>query len=142
MNDFLHIFNILKKITADFWLKAFGACSLGIFSFFFDSLNFHAMLALFFLIVVDFFFGITSAYKAGEEIQSRKVLRTAFKFVVYFSLVSAGHLAETATYNIIPIDEGIIATLAITELISILESFAKMGYKTPLRLLNRLKELQ
>ena len=92
--------------------------------------------------MVVFFFGITSAYKAGEEIQSRKVLRTAFKFVVYFSLVSAGHLAETATYNIIPIDEGIIATLAITELISILESFAKMGYKTPLRLLNRLKELQ
>ena len=141
MNEFIHISDVLKKIIIDFWIKAFGACSLGILSFFFDTLNFQAMLALFFLIIGDFFFGVIAAYKAGEEIQSRKILRTAFKFAIYFSLVSMGHLTETATYDIIPIDEGIIGTLAITELISVLESFAKIGYKTPLKLLNRLKKI-
>ncbi len=74
------------------------------------------------------------------EIKSAKILRTALKTVVYFMMVSAAYLTETAGLGFLPLDETIIGFLAATELISLIENTANMGFAIPKKLLNKLKE--
>ena len=131
---------MVSKIIGDFWVKFTGSLAFVSLSFFFDSLHIQALVALFFLIIVDFVFGIVASYKTGVEIKSAKVLRTGLKMVVYFTMVSAAFLAETAGIDFLPLDETVIAFLAATELVSIIENTANMGFAVPKKLLNKLKE--
>ena len=124
---------------SDFWVKVVGTSVFVSYTFFFDALHGEALVALFFLIMADFVSGIIASFKTGVEIKSAKILRSAFKMVVYFVMVSAGFLTETAGLGFLPIDETIIGFLAVTELISVLENVANMGYVVPKRLLNKLK---
>ena len=90
---------------------------------------------------MDFFSAILAAYKKGKPIRSSKVFNTAMKIAVYFSLVSAGFIAEKA----IPIgiiDDILIGFLVVTELISILENAGQAGYAIPTGLLNTLKDFK
>ena len=107
---------------------------------FFDTANNEALIALFFLILGDFIFGVIASYKTGIEIKSRKIFRTVVKTIVYFALISLAFMTEKAGLGFLPIDETIIGFLAATELVSIIENVANMGYAIPKKLLNRLKE--
>lgn len=131
---------MLSKIVTNFWIKITGALTFVSYNFFFDSLHTEALMALFFLIIMDFIFGIVAAYKTGTEIKSARFLRSAMKMVVYFSMVSAGFLAETAGLGFLPLDETIIIFLAGTELVSLIENSANMGFAVPKKLLNKLKK--
>ena len=104
------------------------------------------MTALTVLITFDLISGIFAAKKSGELIESRKVLKSAIKLAVYGILVSASHLTdvvvsipETWTFSM-NIEGIMIAFLAATELISIIENFGKAGFAVPKKLLNRLQE--
>lgn len=122
-----HIFLKLGH-SADF--KFFGAIFMGAFSFLFDETHTLALSAVFFLVIIDFFFGISASRKTGEAIRSSKVVRTAIKLVVYFSLIAAARVSEYA----LPfdfLDGTVIGFLAATELLSILENAGRMGYAVP-----------
>lgn len=119
-------------------LKTLSAVILTVGSFFFDTLQHTALLALVVLIIFDMISAIIAAKKTGEEITSQKAVRSAGKTAVYFFFVSAGFITEnTVPLNII--DDTIIAFLAVTELISIAENLGKSGYPVPQNLLNQLK---
>ncbi len=121
---------ILKGIIAILFIWA---------SFFFDLNNAEALTALFFLLIIDFVSGIIVSYKVGLTISSSKIFRTAFKITIYYGLISAAFLAEKSGIGFLPLDETIIAFLALTELISILENVALMGYIIPQKMLNKYK---
>ncbi len=108
--------------------------------FFFNSVEMPALIALFFLIIFDFATGILASYKTGVEIQSTKIFRTALKILIYYGMISASHLTELAGFSFIPIEETVIAILAATEMVSLLENVALLGYITPKKILNKLRE--
>jgi len=60
--------------------------------------------------------------------------------VLYFSLISFAFQAEKSFLDFLPIDETVIAFLSITELISIMENMANMGYVVPKKLLKQLRD--
>ncbi len=110
------------------------------YSFAFDVNHSKAIVAVLILIIFDFITGISAAKISGEEIKSSKVLRSAVKTFIYLLLISGGHLFEVASGYISFVDDMIIAFLAITELISLIENAGKMGFAVPKELLNKLKK--
>lgn len=97
---------------------------------------------LIWLICFDFVTAIMAKYKIGEPIESRKVMKTAFKMVVYGILVSAAFMTETIGMGTTVLDCGVLFYLALTELVSIIENAGKMGFSMPQRVLNNLQELK
>lgn len=102
-----------------------------------------AMISLVVLMVFDLIMGTTAAcMKTGEGLSSRKAAKTPLKFGVYLLLVSAAHLTDSAIFNGLYIQETMIAFLALTELISILENAGRMGIAVPQKLMDKLKEVR
>lgn len=139
LDNLQYIFTIFQKIFSNIWVKIIGACSYVITYQFFDPQNKTALAALFFLIFADLVTGIIASYKTGMEISSARMLRTALKICIYYIMISAGHLTELAGVYFLPIEESLIAILATTELVSILENCANLGCVLPKRFLNQLK---
>lgn len=139
----LQYLNIMfQKIFSNIYVKIIGALGYILTYQFFDPQNKVALVALFFLIFADFFTGIYASYKTGMEIKSAKIMRTGLKIVIYYVMISAGHLTELAGVGFLPIEESLIGVLAVTELISLLENCANCGYVVPSRLLNQLKNFR
>ncbi len=130
---------MIQKVFIAWESKVIAGGFLSLISFFFDSLQRDALVALLILIIMDFFSALLAAYNSNEPIRSSKVFRTALKIVVYFSLVSAGFFTEKAV-PLGVIDEILIGFLCVTELISMLENVGKAGYAIPTGLLNTLKD--
>ena len=133
----------IKAACSNWVVKCIGAVSYSLYAFFFDPVHVAGHFAVFSLIIFDFITGIAAAKKTGEEIKSSKVIRSAIKLVVYFLLIAGARITETA----VPIlggviDETVIAFLALTELISLMENVGKMGYAIPKQLLNKLEKLR
>ena len=119
--------------------KMLTGALLSVGAFFFDTVNQAALVALFMLVIFDFISGIIATVKTGHGIESRKVVRSAFKLAVYFMFVSSGHFTEMAVP--LPfIEETIIGFLAVTELISIMENLGRAGYPVPQKLLLNLND--
>ena len=101
--------------------------------------NYKMLLFLGTLIVIDLLTGMIASITQGQPIQSRKAFKTATKATVYLLFFSASYL----THNIVPYSEfittGVISFLAITELLSVMENMAKMGYALPAKLLNQIR---
>ena len=134
------IIAILIKIVTYPGFKVLWAIIISVVSFVFGLSNFPAEFALFLLIIGDAITGMAAAYYEGSAIESRKAIKTVFKLLVYFGAIAAGHLLEVAGVVFLPIDETVTGWLAVTEFISIMENFGRMGYTMPNKLLNRLVE--
>lgn len=134
-----YVYNLSQRIIQVWELKLLTGISISIVAFFFDALQRDALIALLILIIIDFFSAVVVAYRNHEDITSARVFRTALKIVVYFSMVSAGFLAEKAVPLSI-LDDIILGFLVLTELVSILENFGKAGYAIPVKLLKRIRE--
>lgn len=133
----------LSSVCSNFIMKCFGAIVYVIYTFSFDATQEKALIAIAIMIVFDFVTGIWSAKLSGEEIKSAKVFRSATKCVIYFGFISAAHLAGIAFPFIDGIsDETVIAFLALTELISIMENIGKMGFAIPKKMLNKLQDMR
>lgn len=138
-----YLWSLIQKIFRGIEFKLISGALVGVLSFFYDNVYQDAMLAIFFLLIFDFITGVVAGKKLKKQIKSGKVFRTAQKMAIYFLLISAGYLAETATHRMVPvIDEGIMGFLALTELISIIENVGFMGYAIPKKLLNQLTKLK
>lgn len=142
MPRFEFIPTLITRILNYPLIKSIVALFLVLFQFMFDKANQEAMIALFALLIVDAVTALVASYKSGKEITSRKFFGSAIKFVVYFTMVGAAFLTEKAGITFVPLDETVIAFLAVTELISILENFSILGYVIPKKLLNKLRSYQ
>jgi len=133
---------LFQRMIANIWIKLLSVFSYVIAYPFFDETHKLALYALFFLIFTDLFTGLILTVKKNEHIKSFKIFRTALKITIYYTMISAGYLTELAGLQAIPIDEALIIVLAVTELVSILENCALMGYVVPKKLLNKLKSFR
>jgi toxin secretion/phage lysis holin len=112
-----------------------------LFGFFFGDIYKQAILSVMMLITIDTFFGVISAYYEGSAITSRKFGRIVQKSTVYMLAISAGYFADiTIGWQII--ESVMIGFIGVTEFISILENMGRLGYQTPKKLLNQLKDFQ
>lgn len=133
-----YVATLVAKTFQGWAIKLPLGFGLSFLTFFFDSLQKEALVAVLVLIVMDFASAVFVAYKVGEQITSANVFRTAVKIAVYYSLIAAGFVAEKA----IPIrimDDTIITFLAATELVSLLENASKAGYGVPQGLIKTLR---
>lgn len=132
--------NLAFGLGEYFSMKVIPAIVLPTFGFFFGFGSEQILLAMMFLVVMDFITGVASAKMSGQAIRSRLAVRSAFKIAVYGLLVSAGHLTEGIVPGNLFIEEAVTTFLALTELISIVENIGKLGFAVPARLLNQLQD--
>lgn len=130
---------ILAKVFTHFAGKAYLGVALAIL---FDLEKAPAYTAIFALIILDFLTGVGAAKYRGVQIKSAKIMRTAVKVLTYFGAISAGYLLETSIGINVGADEVLIVFFAATEFISILENMARLGFKTPERLLNMAQDIR
>jgi len=100
----------------------------------------EALISLLLLLIFDFATGVYAAYRNKKDVNSAGIFKTAVKITFYFVLISAAFHTE----NAVPfgfIDDSVIAFLAVTELISILENTSKAGYAIPRKLMKKLQSL-
>ena len=122
-------------------LKIFATGVISIMFFLFGNLYTQALVAIVALIVIDAVFALLAAYHEGQPITSRKFSRTLYKSTVYFMAISAGYFADlTIPFSVV--QATMIAFVGATEFISILENMGRMGFQTPKKLLNQLKDFQ
>lgn len=130
---------IMQKIFSNMLFKVWIAAA---FAVLFDPSKGTEMTAVFILIVIDFLTGVGAAKYADEQIRSAKIFRSGVKLLTYFGMISAGYLLETSIGYNAGADEIMIAFLAATEFISIMENMGKLGFKTPKKLLNVVEDIQ
>lgn len=135
-----YIITAVKSLFDYFSIKLFTGLIYLVYSFAFDVNQTKALGAVLVLVMFDFVTGISAAKISGEEIKSAKVLRSAVKTFIYLLLISGAHMFELASQYILFADDMILAFLAVTELISLIENAGKMGFAVPNQLLNKLKE--
>ena len=82
-----------------------------------------SMIAVGLLITLDTIFGIMAAKKKGEEITSKKFGRVITKTFVYQLLIISSHLIETYLFTQVPFVQITLGYLAMTEFLSLAESF-------------------
>ena len=114
-----------------------------IFQFLFGLGNEKILSALVVLIIIDFIVGVSASVKLGKPIESRLALKTAIKLTLYALLIAGANMVEYvlpgSPYIVV---NGVTSFLAVTVFISIVENISVMGYAVPMKLLNRLQELQ
>lgn len=136
-----YCWSIFTSLLSFKWFKTACGVAFGSIAYLFGETQELAWLLLI-LIGMDFVLALIAAHRTGKEIQSSKAVKSAIKLTVYWILVSAGHLTEVAVKVIPFIDDAIIAFLAVTELISIMEHIGDIGYVVPKRLLNKLEKFR
>lgn len=130
---------IILKLVEIPLLKVVIAFALTFASFMLGDLYTTEVIAVVMLMVFDFVTGIAATVFEGNAIRSKRMAHSVVKCVVYFMAISAGKFldaslpGEFAQYATI----GFVAT---TEFISILENIGRMGFQTPKKLLNQLRE--
>lgn len=139
-----HSLEIYDAICAWCVIKIPVSFILSMLTYLIGDANHAAVQALFILLIFDFITALMAKFHIGEQIESRKALKSATKVAVYGIFVSSAHLTEsilpgvTFPYNV-TIDLVAISFLALTEMISIIENIGKMGYAIPKKLLNVLE---
>jgi toxin secretion/phage lysis holin len=133
--------NYFIQMCSDFWAKCVLAMGGLLIDFHFGDISRPLLSAIFMLILFDFISGVYGAYISKEDIKSSKVFRTAWKFVLYFMVVSAGYFTELIIGTDLLIAKTIMIFLAGTELKSIFENIEKAGYPMPQHLYKQLKEI-
>lgn len=138
-----YVGSMVGKICSNIVIKCFATGALVATEFFVDGVLVKAMIAVFFLVIFDWITGIFAAKASGLPIKSSKIIRTPIKIVVYFMLISGARIAEySLPAGIHFLDETVIAFLALTELISVIENTGTMGYAVPKKLLSVLKHIR
>lgn len=135
--------NEIKEILGSLFdfpaIKFFTGLILSFMSFGFDGIHNKAFLAVFILIIADFVTAVFACYTKGVCIRSSKFVRTPIKLAVYFGLIYIARVSEFTVpilHNFL--DETMIAFIATTELVSILENIHKMGYPVPSNLIKKI----
>lgn len=141
MDELSYMLDRMSSLVEPSLLKVVTSAVLSGALFFFGSVYNDALVAIAMLMAIDTVLGVAAAWHNGEAIKSRRFSRVVLKGIIYFTAISAGYFADlTMPFNII--QGTMVAFVGVTEFISILENVGRMGYKTPKRLLNDLREYQ
>lgn len=142
MDTYAYIKTLIgTTVTDHLTLKTVGSVIFTVGSFLFAGLSTNALIGLIILIVIDYITGILVAKKNGVLISSKQSLRTPVKVLVYYTMIACGHIVEFGVPAQIQfVDDTILTFLLITEFLSILKHFGNLGYKTPSKLINNLRE--
>lgn len=136
-----YLFYTFQKIIELFeltGLKIIAALSLSCV-FLFGNIYNEALIAIVMLIIFDTMLGVSATVSEGDPITSRRFGRVVIKGMVYFSSISAAYFADaTIPYDFI--QATMIGFVGLTEFISILENMGRLGYQTPKKLLNTLRD--
>jgi len=136
----MHFQEIAVTIFEPSLLKI-GASIIIAVSFLFGDLHSQALIAILMLMVFDTILGLLATLHEKQPITSRKFSRVVQKGAVYFIAISAGFYADTTiSFNII--QSTMIGFIGITEFLSVMENMGRLGYQTPKKLLNQLKDFQ
>lgn len=131
----------LVKIFSVTDAKITASVGMAVSYFLFGQLYSDALVAVAMLIVIDTILGLSAAYTNNEIIKSRRFGRVVVKGAIYFSAISAGYFADqTIPFNFV--QAGMIGFVGMTEFISILENVGRLGFQTPKKLLNQVKDLR
>lgn len=139
MERLLESHPILLKVFSHFQIKLVIGV---VFAFMFDPNKQSALIAILALIIIDFLTGVGASKFRGVQIKSAKIFRTAVKIITYFGVISAGYLLEHSLGFNVGADDLLIVFFGATEFISILENMARLGFKTPERLLNMVEDIR
>lgn len=123
-------------------IKCLATSAYVAYAFIFGDVHKTGHMAVLLLILADFITGISAAKMSGDEIKSSKIVRSAVKALIYFIMIAGAHLVEVAAPFVTFTDETVLAFLACTELISIMENSGKMGFAIPKKLLNKLQDFR
>lgn len=140
--NLIYLKALLEKTFAYPAMKVLSGVFLAVFQFCFNPSYHSIMMAILVLIVFDFITGVYASFITGQEIKSAKIFRTAIKVLVYFMMISASYLTEHSIQINLYLDEIMMATIALTELISIVENAGRCGYVVPQKMLNKLKSIR
>jgi phage-related holin len=111
------------------------------FIFLFGDVHAQGIIAVLMLMTFDTIVGVMASWREGKPITSRRFSRVVQKGVVYLMAISAGYFTDiTIGWHIV--QSTMIGFIGVTEFISILENMGRMGYQTPKKLLNQLKDFQ
>jgi hypothetical protein len=97
----------------------------------------EAVLAISFLIFVDFIFGFLASRKLKEKFQFSKLESTAIKAIVYNLLLACCFFSEEYLVNFVPLVKVCLSFVCYLELTSISKSFEKI---TGLSFINYLRD--
>lgn len=109
--------------------------------FLFGDVYTDAVIAIVMLMIFDTILGVWATIYEGEAITSRKFSRALIKGIIYLMSVSAGFFVDLTVPGSM-IQSTMIAFVAVTEFISILENAGRLGMETPKKLLNQLKDFK
>jgi len=137
MSDFISIIQTTIEPTL---IKLLATAVLA-FMFLFGDLHTQGVIAVLMLMLFDTIMGVMASWQEGHPITSRRFSRIVQKSIVYLIAISAGYFTDT-TIGITITQATMIAFIGVTEFISILENMGRMGYQTPRKLLNQLKDFQ
>lgn len=114
------------------------------FVFLFGDFHSQGIIAILMLMIFDTILGVAATYSEGQAITSRKFSRVVQKGCIYMMSISAAYFADQTVLSsgLQVIQPTMIAFVGVTEFISILENMGRMGYQTPKKLLNQLKDFQ
>ena len=111
------------------------------FLFLFGNVHTQGIIAILMLMTFDTIVGIMASWKEGKAITSRRFSRVVQKGTVYLMAISAGYFTDiTIGWHVV--QATMIGFIGVTEFISILENMGRIGYQTPKKLLNQLKDFQ
>lgn len=131
---------ILITVIEPTILKISVSAILG-FAFLFGNFHTEGIVAVLMLMIFDTILGLMATFHEGQAITSRKFSRIVQKGTIYLMAISAGYFADlTIGWQVI--QATMIAFIGVTEFISILENMGRMGYETPKKLLNQLKDFK
>lgn len=131
----------VTTVTDHLTIKTLASIAFTIGTFLFAGLSTKALVALLVLIVIDYVVAIWHAKQNNELISSKLSLKTPIKMLVYYTMIASGHMVEYGIPEPMQyLDDTMLTFLLVTELISILKHFGNLGYKTPSKLINNLKE--
>lgn len=99
--------------------------------------NFIAYQIFFILTSIDFLTGVMVGFFANE-LSSRKMFRTSYKFLIYSLLAISAHQMTRYSGHFEWVEDGIVLFVAATELLSIIENCHKLGLPMPMWIKTRL----
>lgn len=123
-------------------LKVVTSGLLIIFNFLFGDLYNDALIAIVMLVILDTITGVWASKYEGHTLTSQRFFSGWVKKVFIFCIaISSAYYLDTtipgsyAQYTVI-------GFIAVNEFMSIVENLGRLGYKTPQRLLNQLKDFK
>ena len=132
--------DIFQTVMEPTLLKVLTPIAFGM-TFLFGDFHTQAIVAILMLMIFDTILGVMAVYSENQALTSRKFSRIVQNGAVYFMAISAGYFADlTIGWQVI--QATMIGFIGVTEFISILENMGRLGYQTPKKLLNQLKDFK